>query len=637
MEYESVSDCRRIAAELAANCYAVEVPGIGITGADRDRFEKEILFPIPEKTDFTVYAADYGVVAGSSQDMRLKLADAAAALKELGEGTKKLVLPAGEIRLCDDAVEKHRYSLELEGLKDLYVDCRGATFMMDMTLRGVRIDHCENVVLANLNFDRFELPYFMGTVESFDAVRREAIVTVNEGYDIEDGYPAREYLEFDPDTKEPLYHGNFLYNNSGVDGTVTDIKSFRLLEGRRCRIEFGCEVHEAPAGTGFVMTKTMYGPDTIAVTHSRKIMVENVNVYCTPGMGIRGNSSDDLYFNRANVCCKPGTDRLMSVTADAMHFIDCKEDLHITNTLLENSHDDAINIHGMFQMIVETDPANRRVRLDVARSVRFGRPVKGNELTIPFREGDRIELSADKTLDFKALLTVKKCYPDEEYGFWAEFDEDFTAAAGDIMSNVTRTPRVLLRNSILRNKRNRGILLQTRDSVIENCTFYNVIMPGICIFCDCLNWYESLNPRNIIIRNNKFINDNIKPNNFGDFGSADIDICVYGQGGFGKAGLIRGIDIAGNAFVHSGNANVSIRSARDITVRNNFMYRPCSETTDSPENCAVYVASSDSIVIEDNVIVPASEEGFAAVAAGSGADRGTIRDRNRVLFESRDA
>ena len=189
-----------------------------------------------------------------------------------------------------------------------------------------------------------------------------------------------------------------------------------------------------------------------------------------------------------------------------------------------------------------------------------------------------------------------------------------------------------MRNCVLRNKRNRGVLIQTRNALLENNTFYNVIMTGIQIMTDCLNWYESLNPQKIIIRNNRFVNTNIKPNNYGEYGNADIDICVYGEGGVGKAGLIKDITIENNAFFNSGNAAVSINSAEAVFVRNNFIFHPCSETVTSPSNCAVFLSNSRQVELIDNYIIPATLDGFQDVFYGDNAEKDSIVSKNTMLY-----
>lgn len=632
----------RIVEIISQDCYKKEIDhtvqskylpiDFSTIGVEQEEFENDSIVQIAEKFDYIVYASDYGVVADVQQNMREKLLSAIKAIKIQGYGKKKLMLPKGKIFLYGSVdTDGEIHAVKIDGIDDFYLDGNGSTLMLDDHLMGIEVTNCKNVMIRNLNVDRIYLPYFMGRIEHMDVASGEAIVKVNEGYEVEDNFRVREYLEFDGVTKEPRYHGNFLYNNHQVDGSVLDIKSFKSLESNRAKIEFGCDINWAPPETSFVISRSMYGKDSMLINESENIIVENFNVYSSPGMGIKGISSKNIYFNRANIMCKPDTDRLMSVTADAMHFIDCSEDLHITNCLLENSHDDSLNVHGMYMMVTDIDNTAEKVKIAAARSVKFGVLQKDDHLTLPYQIDDKIELSKDRTLELKGLLTVTTCNQAEDYGYWITFKDGIANInKGDILSNITRTPKLVVRNCILRNKRNRGMLIQSRNALIENNTLYNVIMTGIQIMTDCATWYESVNPQNVIVRNNKFINTNIKQNNFGDFGNADIDICVYNQEGVGNAGLIRDILIENNAFINSGNAAVSINSAEDVVVKNNFIFHPCSETGTSPRNCAISVSHSRNLELTNNHIIPYDENDFLDVYCGDLAKEEVMTINNTI-------
>lgn len=549
----------------------------GNTGVDEDRFKHEMLFEKNFGSASVIKAEDYGVIAGTKEDMRIKLQEVINEVKKLGDIDKVLVLPEGEIYIYDDLEKTNTYALDLQGIKNLTVEGGATHFLLDMTTRGIRVEECENIVLREMTFDRFDLPYFTGTVEKMDAEKQYALLNIYDEYEPEDPYPVREYLEFNEKDKTPRYHGNFLYNNLEVDVLVEMIKGVNITGDHKARIDFSWDITEAPEGCGYVITKTMYGIDTIAIIKSKNIYTENVSIYCTPGMGIRGYSSEDVYMNRTNVMLKPESNRYMTVTADAMHFMDCKGDLVMTNCLMENSHDDAINIHGMFQMIIDVDKENKRYKMLCGRTAKFEEPKKDDEITIPFEVGDEIEVSEDDTLKLITTVHVDTVEEAEDYGFWVTFEEDTDFENGLLMCNVTRSPKVLIDNCMFRNKRNRGVLLQSRHSAIKNCTFYNVLMPAICLVADCQNWHEGINGKDILIENNRFINTNLIKNNFKKLGNGDIDIAVYSKYGAINAGLIGDVKIRGNAFINSGGNCISAQSLKRSEISDNLFYRCGSE------------------------------------------------------------
>lgn len=588
---------------LAESVYKMNGCGkYGNTGVDQYRFETEILFKKDFSTAYIINAEDYGVTAGTKEDMREKLREVISKVRKMGSQEKVLLLPRGEIYIYDTPEKENAYALDLKGIRNLTVEGGETNFLLDMTARGIRVEECENVVLRDISFDRFDLPYFSGTVEKMDLEKQHAILNIYDGYDPESPYPVREYLEFNEEDKTPRYHGNFLYNNLEVDVLVEMIKGVRVTDNHKAEIDFSWDITEAPKGCGYVITKTMYGVDTIAFIKSKEIYTENVSIYCTPGMGIRGYSSENIHMNRTNIMLKPGSDRYMTVTADAMHFMDCKGELVMTNCLMENSHDDAVNIHGMFQMIVDVDRDHERYRMLCARTAKFDEPKKDDEMTIPFEVGDEIEVSEDDTLKLIRTVHVASVEMDEEYGFWVTFEEKTEFAIGLLMCNVTRNPKVLIDNCIFRNKRNRGVLLQSRNSQIKNCTFYNVLMPAICLVADCQNWHEGINGKDIQIRNNRFINTNLIRNNFKKLGNGDIDIAVYSKYGAIESGLIEDVHICDNAFINSGGNCISAKSLKQSEISGNFFYC-CGSEIEKEKRKPVVEGYTEDVHIHSNDIV----------------------------------
>lgn len=67
------------------------------------------------------------------------------------------------------------------------------------------------------------------------------------------------------------------------------------------------------------------------------------------GMALTSGTTSNLYINRFNLVVKEDSSALMTSTADAMHFSLMDGDVSVTNSIIEYSHDDALNIkHGYF-------------------------------------------------------------------------------------------------------------------------------------------------------------------------------------------------------------------------------------------------------------------------------------------------
>ena len=87
-------------------------------------------------------------------------------------------------------------------------------------------------------------------------------------------------------------------------------------------------------------------------------------------MGLVGLASENLTINRFNVRLKPDTDRLMTSTADGMHFGACRGTLKVTNCLIENTHDDAINVKaGHYFGVSEIDYTQKTLKLTICTAL----------------------------------------------------------------------------------------------------------------------------------------------------------------------------------------------------------------------------------------------------------------------------
>ena len=76
----------------------------------------------------------------------------------------------------------------------------------------------------------------------------------------------------------------------------------------------------------------------------------------------------------------------------------------------------------------------------------------------------------------------------------------------DIIANISKHAKLKFTNCTVRDIRGRGILVQTRDAIIENNNFEYCTGQGIHVDTAYPTWNESVGTRDIIIRNNKFLN-----------------------------------------------------------------------------------------------------------------------------------
>lgn len=597
--------------------YVSDTPGLinpFIVGVDQDKFENEVLYPVPS-SGIVIDAAEYGVTADDGKDDSAALQRAFAAAAAEDEDSVKIVrLPAGRIDVIEggNGID-YGYGLVLEGLKNVVIDGNGADIMLScfLGMSGFYVKNCENIQFNNFTVDYTNPPYMMGKVTSFDRASKTIEVLVNEGYPIDTNAPVIQYVEYDPISKTPRAPGNYLYiNESGR--SIESSEYIRNEDGSytvRLKATSDTYLEDTMINTPVALGVTFYVAQLFMVEDCKDVYFETVTAYTAWGMTVRAYNNENLYFNRFLNICKPGTDRLFTASADILHLKNTAGEIKITNCLLENSHDDAINIGGHMLQVYSVNAETGEVAAAYASGM-WG--------TFRPEIGEKFELSDSSDLNAIATLTVKSVrYNGENYLLTFEetsldpSDENYVdlskITTSSRLSSLTKAPKVEIRNNVIRNKRNRGILIQSRDVVVENNLFSNIVHGAIMLIADDVQFHESLAPKNVVIRNNKFLRNSIGT----QYG--DIDAFVWTSDGNGALGAVSDIEISNNFFGESYNAAISLRRVADFNIEGNTFYRPGTKNVVVESNTALYVEKSDGINVEKNRCVSDSDTDFKSI------------------------
>ena len=156
-----------------------------------------------------------------------------------------------------------------------------------------------------------------------------------------------------------------------------------------------------------------------------------------------------------------------------------------------------------------------------------------------------------------------------------------------VVENVTYTPEVIIRNNYFTRIPSRGLLVTTRQKVlIENNIFFRMQMNGLLIADDARSWFESGMVRNVIIRNNNFIECNtpvilIAPENIQNKGYVHQNITISNNRFQLKgddaisAKSVEGLNITGNLFLTPENSNleklIKTQECNNVTIKDNII------------------------------------------------------------------
>ncbi len=579
-------------------------------GVNKTRFDNERLYGSENLTvGVTLNYADYGMSGTDSKDDTAALIAMIDKASEYPSQLVKIVLPSGDLDFIEQVnTVDNSAGIVLKGAKNIILSGNNTHLYFHGETKGFLLQNSENIYFENLTIDWGVPPTSTARIlESDGQVFR---VEVLNGFNVDENTRISAFLEFSKSAFTPRTRGNDIYG---------DVKSTQYLGDNILEVTFKSKHSVPPVGTLVALRHYLYEYDCFFINQCKNIFFESVTIYSAPGMGVRCHSSENIYFNRFSTQLKPNMSRLMTVTADALHFIDCVGDIKVTNSLFEYCGDDALNEHGMYLSLIEIYDEHSVYAVN-PRGYNFAPKV-----------GDKIEISTTLDLSLVQTLTVQHVTVMNP-GFAITFVESLNAQVkvNDVLSDVTRSPKLLFENNIVRNKRCRGVLVQTRGATISNNTFANLSDAGILMTCDANDWFESVASENVLIQNNKFLKNNFGVGNTG----GDIAISGYGKGyNLAAVGTIKHVEIKNNFFGNSANAGIFANSVDNLDIQNNLMFNVGILPKSSTFENGIYIAYSSNIKLINNVVNLNASASFSTIKIGPSVNTDEVIVSNNIGFD----
>jgi len=571
-------------------------------GVAKTAFESQRLYGSESlKIDRTIYARDFGANGTDKKSDSVAMKHIIEDLKSHSDQMTKVVFDKGDydfVELGDyDNPDKGFY---LEGVKNAVFSGNGSTFYFDGEVYGAYAVNCENIYFEDLYIDYGSTPYAVGIMsEASDGETFK--VKINNGFNAFDENPNTSIAAWLEYTRYGvlLPFGNDIYGH--VKSQSYD-KATRILT-----VKFDQRFNPSPKNTYVVVRYYTYEFNAFHFQNCKNMHLETVTLYSCPGFALGCFSTENLYINRFNTMLKPDCGRLMTCTADAIHTIDTHGEVKVTNCLFENCGDDALNVHGAYWKI----QAFNGKRIFTAK----------NEKGYNYRAypGDKLEIIGNDSLPIQTV-TVKSCsqYNTLEGGFTVEVEEDISDKVSlyNSVGNVTRSPKLLFSNNVIRNKRCRGLLVKTREVIISNNTF-SYCASAMILGTDTDDWLESINPINVEICNNKCMNLNLGNTNC----NGDILFSATGKNNVVSApGAIQNINIENNYFYNGGTSGIALSSAKGVKIAHNLFNNNgtyAEQIKRVMTNSAIILANSEDISLKYNSVRENSSASFKPVFVGN--------------------
>lgn len=424
-----------------------------------------------------------------------------------------------------------KIAFPINGMKNVTINGNGSEFIFHGRIIPFWIEDSENVNIKNLSIDFAESFHsellvvenntkkkyidFKIAPEYPYEIRNDQLIFVKSYYEHNLGYS----ITYDPTTESVAYLADGIQIDSR--GTQASYGKVELAEdlnlndeyARRRGKEYSIKVEELEPGLVRVhnlkkplkeglllICKGENGMNRFAPAmkgcNSTNVIAENVTVYHAGGMGFLFENCENLEFKGCKV--EPSQGRMVSTTADASHFVGCRGTLALRDCSFRNQLDDASNIHGAYQRVVDVlDENSLGVRMGHYQQAGFALAKPGDKVGI-------VRLS--ESFEPYATLTVKSVdFINGRYNR-VVFNEELPerVSSEDMLENLSAYPELIIDGCTFKSNRARGILISTPVKTTITNTFFNTQMSALFIPVESGAWHESGSGANIVIENNIF-------------------------------------------------------------------------------------------------------------------------------------
>jgi len=524
---------------------------------------------------------DYGAFPDDGKNDLPGVSKALAACAKKGGGV--VVFSKGRYDLTRGPRRRGAY-FSLRGVKGMTIEGNGAVLVAHDAATFFNVVDCSGLTVRKLTLDSDPLPFTCGKVV---AVGRGSIdIKPAKGYRAVAGRSVKGVFGYDPVKARPARRGHDCYMlDNTAPSSLTDSGFMRVP----CRGRLA-------AGAHVIVRHQIYGYNGFTLRGCANVVFDDLTIYSLGGMGIYAAASTDITVRRMIVAKGPRGKRWMSTTADATHFNTCRGTIRLEDCRFEGMGDDATNIHNHFWTVSgrRGDDTLRVTLKRVRRHVMPGHPP---------RAGDRIEIGGpDNPLAPRLTRTVKSVQSDpKNKDLIITFTKplDARVRAGDIVWNASAAPKARILRCAVRNNRARGMLIQTRDVILDACVFENCSGAAIHVVSDINYWHEGIGVRGLVIRNNRFIGCNYGAARRG----AAVDIfSEIAAGKISPPGVHCGITLSGNRFVNPQGSAIHVNSADGVTITANKFV--------GPSDAAIFVNYSRNVRITGNVLTGGRKGGL---------------------------
>lgn len=431
--------------------------------------------------------------------------------------------------------------LDFDGTRNVTIEAAGATLLCDGWMEPVSLGNCRNITIKGLTIDYKRKPHSIGEIVDVQSTYYDALFDTI--YPINTQMPLCRTTFWDTTAHRMIFREDYFPKHE-------------LVAPQKLRIF--SKLDPAMKGNLVMIPHTFHFRPAILMLEAENITLEDVTIHSQPGMGIVGHRSKNIHLTGLRVV--PSAGRAQSSNTDATHFTSCAGLIRYENCQFEGHGDDAANIHNYYYTIRR--PANAK-GFDL---VVTNADLHAQVLDYP-DVGDVLELVDKSTLavvDAFVVKSRKNSIP--ELRSRVTLNRDLPSNIDDFyLINATRLPRVEIVGCAITSNRARGILIKTRNVLVERCLIRETTGTGIHVGVEG-GWHEGPASADVTIRYNRILRCSGGAGSVGACGIA-VNVSAPNES---VTGLHKRILIEGN-IIEGVNAKngISIAGATDVVVRYN--------------------------------------------------------------------
>lgn len=512
----------------------------------------------------------------------------------------------------------------LQEINDLVIDGQGSTFIFHGRMVPFLIENSGNILVKNVSID-WDVPFHSeGVIVANDEqngtfdwkfsddypyeIRNRQLIFVKPYYE----HTVGQTILFDPKRKAVMFDTEAFTNITTLAKTAQQnnvnkiVYKYKTDPRSKLHKSWGVEnktwAEQIEPGTvrihghtkklppvGMILTSKGHQSlnrmaPAFRIKYTNGFIAQNVNVHHAGGMGIIVENSSDLLLENFNVTAS--NERMISTTADATHFIGCRGKVTLRNCTLNNMLDDGLNLHGVYQEIVDIQGEHKiGVRMGHYQQQGYAIGTAQDTLGIlrlsdSFFPYDKLTIKNVRQINSRYhIITVNEKLPS-------------TIKVGDLIENLDAYPELLIENCTIGNNRARGLLISNpKKTIIQNNTFSTEMEP-ILIPVESGHWFEAGNAANVTIRNNVFQD--------GQHSGFNRGVIRFVTDDDNENIAFTNIAIIDNTFNHFDNLLLEIANTDGLLFEGNTITNSGTFPMLYPENPAIKVKTSKNVKFKKN-------------------------------------